>query len=96
MNKLSALVVAVLMACPALSLAGERSGAGGNATESTTVKSSKSNSSERSGGSAGGGAAAGTTVKGSKSNTSERSGGNAGGGAAEGTTVKSGKSNADN
>jgi len=96
MNKLSVLVFAVLMACPALSLAGEGSGAGGNATDSTTVKSSKSNSSDRSGGNAGGGAAAGTTVKGSKSNSSERSGGNPGEGPAEGTTVRSGKSNSDN
>ena len=96
MNKLSALVVALVIACPAMSVAGDGSGAGGIVTESTTVKSSKSNSSERTGGAAGADGAEATTVKGSKSNTSERAGGSAGGGAVEGTTVKSGKSNSDN
>ena len=44
--------------------------------EPTTVKSSKSNSSDRMGGGGGGKGAAGvTTVKGSKSNSSDRMGG---------------------
>jgi hypothetical protein len=46
----------------------------------TTVKSSKSNSSDRMGGGGGGKGAAGvTTVKGSKSNSSDRMGGGGGG-----------------
>lgn len=96
MKKLHAFVVAVLIACPALSVAGEGGGSGGNAVESTTVKGSKSNSSERSSGNAGASGSEATTVKGSKSNTSDRTGGSAGEGAAEGTTVKGSKSNSDN
>ena len=65
------------------------------AVRATTVKGSKSNSSDRMGGGGGKGAAArATTVKSSKSNTSDRMGG--GGGkraAARATTVKSSKSN---
>ena len=43
-----ALIVAAFISCPGLSLAGEGHSKGGSATEATTVKSSKSNSSERS------------------------------------------------
>jgi hypothetical protein len=63
----------------------------------TTVKSSKSNTSDRMGGGGGkaGAAARTTTVKSSKSNTSDRMGGGGGkaGAAAKTTTVKSSKSN---
>ena len=61
-----------------------RTGAGagkGNAAKATTVKSSKSNTSDRMGGGGGKGTAAkATTVKSSKSNTSDRMGGGGGGG----------------
>ena len=92
MNKFIALALVLSVACPTLSFADEGRSAGGSAAESTTVKSGKSNSSERSGGNAAPGAVQGTTVKSSKSNSNERSGGNAGG-SVEGTTVKSSKSN---
>jgi hypothetical protein len=59
----------------------------------TTVKSSKSNTSDRMGGSGGKGSARATTVKSSKSNTSDRMGGSGGKGSARATTVKSSKSN---
>ena len=48
MKTLIALMVTVFISCPSLSLAGDSSSKGGSATEATTVKSSKSNSSERS------------------------------------------------
>ena len=48
MKTLIALMVAAFISCPSLSLAGEGHSKGGSATEATTVKSSKSNSSERS------------------------------------------------
>jgi uncharacterized protein YdeI (BOF family) len=69
-------------------------GSGGSA-QSTTVKSSKSNTSDRMGGGGGKGSTAKTTtVKSSKSNTSDRMGGGGGkGSAAKATTVKSSKSN---
>lgn len=92
MNKVIALMLTVFIACPALSFAGEGGSTGGSVVEETTVKSGKSNSSDRSSTNAGGSAAQGTTVKSSKSNSSERSGGNT----AEGTTVKGSKSNSDN
>lgn len=91
MNKFIALALMLSIACPALGVAAD-GGAGGTAAEATTVKSGKSNSSERSGGNAGAVAVQGTTVKSSKSNSNERSGGHAGG-SVEGTTVKSSKSN---
>jgi len=88
MKTLIGLMVTVFLACPGLSLAEEGANAAGGANEATTVKSSKSNSSERVGAPQGGqtGQDAGQAqsadkVKGSKSNSSER------------TTVKSGKSN---
>ena len=67
----------------------------GGSTQSTTVKSSKSNTSDRMGGGGGKGSAAKTTtVKSSKSNTSDRMGGGGGKGTAgRATTVKSSKSN---
>jgi hypothetical protein len=69
-------------------------GSGGSA-KTTTVKSSKSNTSDRMGGGGGGKGATGktTTVKSSKSNTSDRMGGDGGKGSAAKTTVKSSKSN---
>lgn len=91
MKKLMALVVAVFLSCPALSLAG------------TTVKSGKSNADNRvgpTGGTAneGGSANRATTVKGSKSNSDNRVGPtgestNQGGTADRATSVKSSKSN---
>jgi|SRR5215213_6268420 len=64
----------------------------GQAARVTTVKSSKSNTSDRMGG--GKGAARRATVKSSKSNSSDRMGGGGGRGAASrATTVKSSKSN---
>jgi hypothetical protein len=69
---------------------------GGQPQEATTVKSSKSNSSDRLGGTGGGSPAEATTVKSSKSNSSERLGGTGGGSPAEATTVKGSKSNSDN
>jgi hypothetical protein len=76
------LTLAACLSCPGFALAEEREKPV-TADEATTVKSSKSNSSERAGTS---GSASGDrgTVKSSKSNSSER------------TTVNSGKSNADN
>jgi hypothetical protein len=66
----------------------------GGSTQSTTVKSSKSNTSDRMGGGGGKGSTAKTTVKSSKSNTSDRMGGGGGKGTAgRATTVKSSKSN---
>ena len=68
----------------------------GDAGRATTVKSSKSNTSDRMGGGGGGkgGSTKATTVKSSKSNTSDRMGGAGGkGNAARATTVKSSKSN---
>jgi hypothetical protein len=66
--------------------AGDRMGGGGGKghARTTTVKSSKSNTSDRMGGGGGGKGAAGraTTVKSSKSNTSDRMGGGGGKGAA--------------
>ena len=43
-----ALMVTLVMSCPSLSVAEEGDSAGGHANRATTVKSSKSNSSERS------------------------------------------------
>ena len=63
------------------------------AEAATTVKSSKSNTSDRMGGGGGKGKAGRTTVKSSKSNTSDRMGGGGGKGKAGRTTVKSSKSN---
>lgn len=92
MRTLIVLIAALVITCPGLSLAGD--GAAGGANEATTVKSGKSNSSDRLGGAAGGGAADATTVKSSKSNSSERTGGAAGGAeAAPGMKVKGSKSN---
>jgi hypothetical protein len=73
---------------------GDDFGAGGSA-RATTVKSSKSNTSDRLGGGGGGqgGAARATTVKSSKSNTSDRMGGGGPRSGARATTVKSSKSN---
>jgi hypothetical protein len=72
-------------------------GGSGDPARSTTVKSSKSNSSDRMGGGGGGKGATSraTTVKSSKSNTSDRMGGGGGGKGAtsRATTVKSSKSN---
>ena len=68
----------------------------GATARTTTVKSSKFNTSDRMGGGGGkkGAAARATTVKSSKSNTSDRMGGGGGkGSAARTTTVKSSKSN---
>ena len=48
MKTFIALMIAAFISCPSLSLAGEGHSKGGSATEATTVKSSKSNSSERS------------------------------------------------
>ena len=69
---------------------------GGQPQEATTVKSSKSNSQDRLGGTGGGSPAEATTVKSSKSNSSDRLGGTGGGSPAEATTVKGSKSNSDN
>ena len=48
MKTFIALMVTVFISCPSPSLAGEGHSKGGSATEATTVKSSKSNSSDRS------------------------------------------------
>jgi hypothetical protein len=89
MKKRIVLLLAVSMSCPALGFAADAEPKGGKVDAAgSTVKSSKSNSSERAG--AAGTDAAATTVKGSKSNSSERTGGAA---ADSATTVKSGKSN---
>jgi hypothetical protein len=48
MKTVIALIVAAFISCPSLSLAGDGPSKGEIATEATTVKSSKSNSSERS------------------------------------------------
>jgi hypothetical protein len=76
MKTLMVVMVTVVMACPGLSLAGDAESKGASANEATTVKSSKSNTSDRVGAASdktdeGGGADKATTVKGSKSNTSE-------------------------
>jgi len=77
------LMIVACLSCPGLALAeeGEKPGA---AAEASTVKSSKSNSSERAGASGAPSAERGT-VKSSKSNGSDR-----------GTTIKGSKSNGDN
>ena len=75
MRKLIVLIVTVLLWCPASSWAGEGERKGGDANEATTVKSGKSNSSDRVAApddkkSEPAGASEGTT-KSSKSNSSE-------------------------
>lgn len=87
MRTLIALIATAVLAGSGVALA---AGSEGRAEEATTVKSSRSNSQDRTGGAPAADAAEGTTVKGSKSNSSERAGGAASG---RGTTVKSGKSN---
>lgn len=87
MRRTIVLLVATFLACADLGLAADGAPQGGSMDAATTVKSSKSNSSERTGGT---GAADGT-VKGSKSNTSERGKPVAAG--SDASTVKSGKSN---
>ena len=90
MKKRIVLLVALSLSWPALSVAADAAPKGGAMEAAgTTVKSGKSNSSERAGAAAGGMEAAGT-VKSSKSNSSERA---AGAGVEAGTTVKSSKSN---
>jgi hypothetical protein len=72
------------------------SGDGSGAARATTVKSSKSNTSDRMGGGGGKGTAAKTTtVKSSKSNTSDRMGGGGGGkgGAGKAINLNSSRSN---
>jgi hypothetical protein len=76
MKALIVLMATVVVACPGLTLAGEAESKGASASEATTVKSSKSNTSDRVDAASdkkgeGGGADKATTVKGSKSNTSE-------------------------
>jgi hypothetical protein len=89
MKKLIVLLVTVFMSCPFLSLAADGEPKGGNVDGAgTTVKSSKSNSSDRGSGSSGDAA---TSVKSGKSNSSDR--GKGGTVDAAGTTVKSSKSN---
>lgn len=88
MKKLTILIAAVLMSSVGVSWAGEEN-AGGGTNRGTTVKSGKSNSSDRAGAPDSGGASEATTVKSSKSNSSER----AGAPADDATTVKGSKSN---
>jgi hypothetical protein len=98
---LTAALAAVCLAFGPQAMAQFTIGPGGFGSDgtarSTTVKSSKSNTSDRMGGGGGGKGAAGraTTVKSSKSNSSDRMGGGGGGKGAAGraTTVKSSKSN---
>ena len=80
MKQTIVLVVAAMILWPAMSVAGEGKAKGDATEQSTTVKSSKSNTNDWvSGGATGeqprpisaGGGERGTTVKGSKSNTSE-------------------------
>jgi hypothetical protein len=85
MKQAIVVVVALTLLSPAAGMAGEMPGGGGEAVQGTTVKSGKSNSSERIPGD--GGDERATTVKGSKSNSSERAVGE------PGTTVKGSKSN---
>jgi hypothetical protein len=69
-------------------------GAGGPDARATTVKSSKSNTSDRVGGTQGtGGAAKATNLNSSRSNIYRTGGGGGKGSAAKPTTVKSSKSN---
>jgi hypothetical protein len=97
-----ALTAALAAAClafgpPAMAQFNIGPGGSDGTARSTTVKSSKSNTSDRMGGGGGGKGAVqrATTVKSSKSNTSDRMGGGGGGKGAAGraTTVKSIKSN---
>ena len=87
MKKLIVLLVATLLSSPGLSAAADAAKGGVMEPAGTSVKSSKSNGSDRSGAPT---ADAATTVKGSKSNSSERGGAAAVDAA---TSVKSGKSN---
>ena len=86
MGRAIVLLVTLTLLTPALGRAGEGTGTGGEAARGTTVKSGKSNSSERASGAEGASERA-TTVKSSKSNSSDRAAGE------PGTTVKGSKSN---
>lgn len=89
MKRLITLLAVALLSCPGLSLAG------------TSVKSSGSNSDNRTGNAQGentaGGAERATSVRSGKSNSDNRvNPGDTGNGVDAATTVKSGKSNSDN
>ena len=82
--------LAIAFLAAPLAISGDAAQAEG-ATRATTVKSSKSNTSDRMGGGGGKGTARATTVKSSKSNTSDRMGGGGGrgGGLAGCTSTRS-------
>ena len=87
MKKMIVVSMILALSCPVASMAVDEKGAGTNVDAATSVKSGKSNSSDRTTGN-GGNTDAATTVKSSKSNSSERQAGSA-----AGTTVKGSKSN---